>query len=113
MVVRVLDGAGGGAQRAGSEVEGAGGVDDGAANPHGDPALERNAASRVEAVGGLDQAEGGGLRQLLTVGVARVVGRDLEEHVLHERQVALDELGHLVAAQRARRRGSDDSRRPW
>ena len=52
-------------------------------------------------MGGLDQTEGGRLGQLLAVGVARVVSGDLEQHVLHEWEVALDEFGDLVTAQRA------------
>ena len=39
-----------------------------------------------------------GLRQLLAVGVARVVRCNLKEHVLYERQVALDEFSDLGTA---------------
>ena len=50
-----------------------------------------HAAVGVEALGGLDEAEGAGPGQLLAVDVAGEVAGDLQHDVLDEREVLLDE----------------------
>ena len=81
--------------RAGGPVGGAYGVEDGAADPPGGEAVEGHASGAVVALGRLDQAEGTGPGQLLAVDVAGEVAGDLEDHVVHEGQVALDQQGGL------------------
>ena len=77
--------------RAGGPVDGADGVEDGAADAAGGEAIEGHAAGVVVALGRLDEAEGAGPGQLLAVDVAGEVPRDLQHHVAHEREVGLDQ----------------------
>jgi hypothetical protein len=64
----------------------------------GREAVERDAARVVVAVRRLDEAEGAGAGQLLTLDVAGEVHRHLEDDVADEREVLLDAVGdHRVA----------------